>query len=384
MAKRHSDPYRLYQRGKIWYTYITHKGVQLRCSCGTTSRREAEQLTLEKISRIEKQSTLKCGGLIEGSLSEVFAKYYEEKAYYQTRPSQALTRLLNLKSWLNVEYLSQINEPIISQMVTKIRKDFKNATVNRYLALLSVVINTARDEWHYNCNHIKISKFKLPEPAENVKYIKDTASAQKIIDKAPPHFKPLIITALNTGLRRGNLLSLKWDNIDFTNNIITLKVKSRTKDGGKNHSVPMTNELKKVLQNLPKISEYVFLSSNNRPMRFIQTTWCDIFYKWQIVKDINTLTDTDILYHKKYRCKDGTEKILTYKRVLKDANMPYINFHILRHTTGTWLAQAGVNAKVIKDILGHEDIRTTNKYMHAADSDKRAALNSVFSNDSQK
>ena len=86
-----------------------------------------------------------------------------------------------------------------------------------------------------------------------------------------------------------------------------------------------------------------------------------------------------MLYHKKYTCKDGKEKILTYKRVLKDVNLPYVNFHVLRHTTGTWLAKANVNAKVIKDTLGHEDIRTTNKYMHAADSDKRAALLSVFS-----
>lgn len=334
------------------------------------------------MSQIEKQSALRHGDLVEGNIDEVFARYYEEKAIYQTRPAQTLTRLSNIKSWLNVKFLSEINEPIISQMVAKIRKEFKNATVNRYLALLSVVLNTAKDEWHYNCNHIKISKFKLPEPAENVKYIKDSETIKKIVDRAPPHFKPLIITAVNTGLRLGNLLKLKWENVDFSNDLITVKVKCRNKDGGKNHSVPMIPEVKKVLQTIPQISEYVFLSSNNKPIKFIQTTWCDIFYKWQIVKDLDTLTSDDVLYRKKYKRKDGTEKTLTYKRVLKDVNLPYVNFHVLRHTTGTWLAKANVNAKVIKDTLGHEDIRTTNKYMHAADSDKRAALNAVFSNDS--
>ena len=378
MAKKHSEPYRLYLRGEIWHIYISYGGLQLRKTTGTTSRREAEEFALQQINEIKRQTTLKHNGLIAGTISEVFARYYQEKAQYQTRPQQTLTRLANLQQWLNVKYIHEINEPIISSMVANIRTKFKNATVNRYLALLSVVMNTALDEWHYDCKHIKISKFKLKEPAENIKFLPDWETAQKIIDRAPAHFKPIIYTALYTGMRLGNIINLKWQQIDFVNNFILIKVKCKNVDGGKNHHIPLLPQLKQILLGLPKAGDYVFLSAKGNHINFIQTTWCDIFYKWQIVNDPKELTAKDVILHKTYTNKQGETKVSIYKRVLKDETLPYINFHTLRHTTATWLARAGVNAKTIKEILGHQDIRTTNKYMHAADSDKRSALASIF------
>ncbi|MBQ9236271.1 MAG: site-specific integrase [Alphaproteobacteria bacterium] len=378
MAKKHSDPYRLYQRGEIWHVYLTYQGTQLRRSTGTTSRREAEEFALQKIAEIKRQAEIRHGGLIDVTVNETFGRYYNEKAVYQTRSTQTLNRLSRLKEWLNVIYLHEINEPVVSQMVANIRQKMKNATVNRYLALLSVILNTAADEWHYNCQHIKISKFKLKEPAENIKFLPDWPTAQKIIDRAPAHFKPIIQTALYTGMRLGNIIGLKWQQIDFTNNFILIKVKCKNTDGGKNHHIPLLPQLKQILLELPKTSDYVFLSSKGAPIKFIQTTWIDIFYRWQLAKDPKELTPQDVILHKTYTNKYGETKISIYKRVLKDPELPYVNFHTLRHTTATWLARAGVNAKTIKEILGHQDIRTTNKYMHAADSDKRAALASIF------
>jgi len=378
MAKKHSEPYRLFQRGQIWHLYLTYAGTQLRCSTGTTDRREAEEFALQKISHLKKQTALRRDGLISATLDEAFGRYFTEKAQFQTRPQQSLTRLNNLKQWLNITYLNELSEPIISQMVANLRGQIKNATINRYLALLSVVINTALDEWHYDVKHIKISKFKLPEPAENIKFIKDYDTLQKIIDRAPAWMKPMIKIALHTGLRLGNLLSLKWEYIDFSSGAIDLLVKSRTKEGGKNHHIPLTDEALEILRSLPRVSEFVFVNSKGKPMKYIQTTWNDIFYKWQIVKNTKELTKDDVLYYKKYTTKDGQRKVIIYKRVLKDPDLPYINFHTIRHTTGTWLAHADVNAKTIKEIMGHEDIRTTNKYMHASDAASRSALNSVF------
>lgn len=384
MAKRHEEFYRLYQRGQGWYTYIsftteTGERVQFRGSCGTTDRNKAEQFCINKINQIQKQATIKSGGYVAVTVDETFGRYYVEKAQYQTRPKQAMTRLKNLKQWLNVEYLHQINEPIISSMVANIRNTMSNATVNRYLALLSVVLNTAIDEWHYECRHIKMSKFKLTEPAENVKYLKDWDTLELIVSKAPQWMKPFIYTAIYTGMRLGNLLELKWENIDFVNKVINIKVKDKNKLGGKNHTIPIIPELENILNNINRTSEFVFVNSQNNPVKFITTTWNDIFYKWELVKDLNTIKDSDIILHRKRILKDGKIKDLTYKRVLKDKNLPYINFHTLRHTCGTWQAKAGVNAMIIKEVLGHKDIRTTKKYVHADDAQKRGALLSVFS-----
>lgn len=63
---------------------------------------------------------------------------------------------------------------------------------------------------------------------------------------------------------------------------------------------------------------------------------------------------------------------------LKDAELKYINFHGLRHTAATWILQKTNNLRITKEILGHSDIKTTLKYAHVLDDEKRKALEDVF------
>lgn len=381
MAKQHDQPYRLYKRGKIYHAYISYIGsqgarLQFRCSCQTAERAAAERFVIKKIAELQEEHTILSGGSINATLNFAFARYYSEKAIYQTRPSQTLTRLNNLNSWLGVSYLHEISEPVISHFVAMHRKDFAPATINRYLALLSVVLNTARAEWHYNVPYVKISKFKLKEPAENVKYIKDWATVQRIIDNAQEWFKPIIYMAIYTGQRLGNILNLKWEQVDLLNRRINIHVKDSTTYGGKNHSVPIIDELYPILSAIEPTSEYVF-THNGKHINNISSVWQHIFYKWVIVNP-KDLQPNDVIERYYYTKKDGTITEHIYKRVLKSATLPYINFHALRHTAGTWLAQAGVNAKIIQSILGHSNISTTNKYMHASDDDQKKALDKIF------
>ena len=71
------------------------------------------------------------------------------------------------------------------------------------------------------------------------------------------------------------------------------------------------------------------------------------------------------------------EKV-TYKRVLRDPALPYVNFHTLRHTAATWILKKTNNLRITKEILGHANINTTMKYAHVLDEEKRNALNAVF------
>lgn len=382
MAKQHDAPYRLYKRGETYHAYISFIGdngtrIHFRCSCQTTRREQAEKFVIKKISEIQNQNTVQSGGSIKATINQTFARYYTEKSIYQTRPNQALTRLNNLKEWLGITYLTEISEPVIAKMISAHRHSFAPATINRYLALLSVVLNTARDEWKYNVPYIKLSKFKLKEPAENIKYLKDWQSVQRIIDGAQNWFKPIIYTAVYTGLRLGNLLNLTWDQVDFANRRINIKVKDNQTFGGKNHSVPIIEKLYNILSQIEPVSNYVF-THNGKKLNSIAGAWRDIFYRFKIVKDLRQINDGDVLLHRIYTKKNGEKVERIYKRVLKNTDVPYINFHALRHTTGTWMAQSGVNAKVIQSILGHANISTTNKYMHANDEDKKRALDKIF------
>lgn len=241
-----------------------------------------------------------------------------------------------LKSLLPT-YLDELTPQAITEFINLRRKHVKNATINKDLAFISAMLNKL-DLLGYNIPNIKINRFKLKIPAENVKYFDDMDTVKKIIANADACFKPVIYTAIYTGMRRGNLLNLKWEELDFKNNLINILVKDKTVEGGRLVTIPMIPKLKRILQKQPKINEYVF-NVDGHPFK-------DYRYFW--------------------------------KRAIKKAGVKYQNFHTLRHTSATWILQETGNIKLAQQILGHKDIKTTTKYAHVLADEKRDALLKVF------
>lgn len=349
MAKRHNEPYRLFKRGDTYHAYISYvvnrQRLQLRESCRTTSEQEAVKYCLQRIAELQKKANQQTNGELPSiTLDEAFGLFYQKHAKNYARPEETLRKLILIKNNLSVEYVDQIDSRELSDYIDRRKSQVSNATVNRELVILSSFISKMR-LWKYKTSDLKPIKYKLKEKAENIKYLKDWQTAQKIIDRAKPHLKPIIYTALYTGLRRGNILGLMWENIDFENNLINVKVKDRTKDGGKNLTIPMIDKLKEILLEQPRINEYVFNYKGN-PVSDIKHSWHSIFY-------------------------DAKGKLI-------DPALPYTNFHTLRHTAATWLLKATNNLKITQEILGHANITTTMKYAHIMADEKRKALNAVF------
>lgn len=339
MAKKHTEPYRLYQNRGIWYAYIHFtrqdgQSFHFRGTTGTRDRAVAERWVIAKINQAYQENPTPTTSI---TFEQACVLFYERHGKYLTRPLEILRRLTNLKKNLNIKYLTDISNITISQMVEKRHHQVANGTINRELMLLSSILNKM-ELWGYKTPRIKISQFKLKEKAENIKYLDSWETAQMIIDNSAEHLKPIIYTALYTGLRRSNLLNLKWEELDFINNTINIKVKDRTKDGGKNLSIPMIDKLKTILLEQPKINEFVF-NYNGHHITDIKHSW---------------------------------------HTALKNAGVPYTNFHTLRHTAATWILKKTGNLKLTQQILGHADIKTTTKYAHVLDSEKRNALESVF------
>lgn len=384
MAKKHDTPYRLYKRGDVYYTYISciveGQRIQLRESTRAFSLEAATDYCIKRLTEIQKKAKQQAAGELPSiTIDEAFARFFEENGQYQSLPKQILTRLSNLQKDINVQYLHEIDEAVINNIIAKYRNTLKNSTINRYLALLSVIINMAEFDWHVKTYHLKMQRFKLKEPAENIKFLKDWNVAQRIIDGAANHLKPIIYTALYTGLRENNILNLRWSDIDFTNNTITVKVKDRTKEGGKNHTIPMISALRNILIELPRINDYCF-NFRGQPIKSITRSWHFIFYKYERLTPEHTIEDDSVIEYRPYKnSKTGEIEKIPYIRVLRDCTLPYTNFHTLRHTAATWILKKTNNLKITKEILGHADIKTTLKYAHVLDKEKRDALNSVFS-----
>lgn len=252
-----------------------------------------------------------------------------------SNPVDAFSKLKILLTILDGELLlSQISKIDVNNLMTQITQSGrKPATANRYLCLLSAICTRAKTHWDCNVPDFKILSFRLKEPKENIKYFRNWAEIQTLLQYCAPHLRPIILTALYTGLRRGRILSLTWEQIDWDNNQIIYMGKD-----GQPHSVPMVKPLRAELENLPHESKYVFTYGGHR-ITEIKSAWRAAF------------------------CR---------------AKLPYRNFHALRHTTATWLLRQTGNLKLVQTVLGHHDISVTTKYAHLVNNEAQAALNDLF------
>lgn len=332
MAKR-INLYRLYKRGETWWAYFsipTETGhTRYRCSCHTSDKRQAELYCQQQLKTTDHPK----GKL---TIGEAFGIFYETNYHNYSRPEEAKNKMSLIKSLLP-KYLDELTPQAINDFIQKRMQTVKNATINKDLAFISAMLNKL-DLLGYDIPKVKPSRFKLKIPAENVKYFDDIKTVEKIIDAADGYFKPIILTALYTGMRRGNLLKLKWEELDFKNNLINIHVKDKTVDGGRLLSIPMIPKLKKILKIQPQINDYVF-NYKDHPLSDYKKPW---------------------------------------HRAIEKAGVKYQNFHTLRHTAATWLLKETGNIKLVQQILGHKDIKTTTKYAHILADEKRQALRKVF------
>jgi integrase len=199
--------------------------------------------------------------------------------------------------------------------------------------LLKKMFNLALD-WGY-CAHNPVLKVKLFSERDNLKErVLSEEEEAKLLEQCPRQLKPIVIAALNTGMRRNEILMLKWEQVDLKT--LTLQV-TRTKSG-KNRMIPINNALLEVLniQRQNVNSNFVFPNpENGEPFRSIRNGF-----------------------------------ISSCRR----AGIENLRFHDLRHTFGTRLIQKGVDIVTVQNLLGHRNVTITQRYTHTSSVQKREAV----------
>jgi integrase len=158
---------------------------------------------------------------------------------------------------------------------------------------------------------------------------------QRLLAAAEPFFRPLILIGMYTGLRKGSILRLEAEN--YLNEPGVLRVIQK---GGRELKLPMTPPLKKVLDGLGVAAGPLFRWPDGRIVRcFPRKAWARACVKAG-------------LYVEKPDPKQPK----------KTRKVPAIRFHDLRHCMGTVLAEAGVEQRLIQELLGHSGIRISERY----------------------
>lgn len=174
-----------------------------------------------------------------------------------------------------------------------------------------------------------VKKFKEP----NFKFRVLTLEEMKaLIDVAENHLKPIVIIALNTGMRRGEILGLKWENINLSKRSIHVE----DSKAGRARDIPMNSLVIEALSTIPQDSEYIFF---------------------------NPMTGRPIQDVKK-----------AFKTACENAKIKDLRFHDLRHSAATRMVEAGVDLVTVSKILGHSSIQMTMRYAHPTPENMRMAV----------
>ncbi len=218
------------------------------------------------------------------------------------------------------------------------------STVNRELELLSKVFSLAIDQGLAIQNPCqKVKRFR--EDNERNRYLSDEEEPRLLSVLTGPRasLRPLVVLAIHTGMRRGELLSLRWANVDFARGLIHVMNSHREQTkSGHNRSIPMNQIARQQLLSLQTESgdtEYVFVNRKTGQPK------------------------TDV--------KRG------FRSACRDAGLEDFRFHDLRHTAATRLGDAGVDTRRIMAILGHRCIQTSARYTHATDGGLRRAMDTL-------
>ena len=337
---------RLYKRNGVYQvTYQSGGGKQVRRSLKTSEKRIAEQkaakleLTIHEAQLFGKEPARSFKELIVNYLEAKQSKRGFERLQYACAP---------LVDYFDDSDVTRLNETHVEQYISWRSGVVADGTLKREVGALSAAFNHAikKQKWRIEnpCLKAEIPK----EPKGRVRYLA-RPEAKRLLQAAElPYLADFIELALNTGCRKGELLKLKWENIDFSTRLIYL---DQTKSG-EWQTVPINEEARQVLVRRMRLREQICPNSR----------W--VFF--HMVPALNS------------KVGDRVKNIRrSFKSACNRAGIENFRIHDLRHTFASWLVMEGVPLFEVSKLLRHASIQMTERYAHLAPDHLHDAVASI-------
>jgi integrase len=329
----------LYKRGDTYWIDYYVNGKRMREAVGT--RQEARVVLGERLQGIRQgkhPELMKLEAVtFKAHAAEVLAKHYAGK---RSREWAKIVIDVHLVPFFGAHYLATITPRMVSEYVAgRLAAGMSRATANNERAVLSKVMSLAVEWNRLPQNPVRKVK-KLENNNGRLRFLtRDEADA--LIAKAPDHLRPVIVTALETMGRLSEVLGLKWDDVDLERGILYFD-QTNTKNA-RQREIPMTPLLTAALKERARVRaiggdarEYVFTRFGRR------------------LQDVRTAFE-------KARTRAGLGTDVT--------------FHTLRHTGAAWyISRPGSDLNLLRDLLGHQDLRTTMIYAHLSPQYRKSAV----------
>lgn len=277
-----------------------------------------------KFLGVQKEQKIKFEELVDSYIK----LHASQKRSWRSSYRNSIRKLL---PYFQDKYVTQITPRMIEEFRVERSKQVSEASVNRDLAYLKGIFNKGIEWGMVQENPArKVKLFR--EKNHRTRFLSHEELAN-LLSCCKPRLRSVVIIAVNTGMRKGELQNLKWEDVDFERGIITL---TYTKNGEMRH-IPMNQAVRDALIALKQdfqSREHVFTKKDGNPY------------------DIRKSFDTALI----------------------KANILDFRFHDLRHTFASHLVMSGIDLNTVRELLGHKSLEMTLRYSHLSQSHKIDAV----------
>ncbi|MBM4056065.1 MAG: site-specific integrase [Planctomycetes bacterium] len=275
------------------------------------------------------------------TLTQYAKKYLDacknEKENTRLSKTRAVNTLIN---HLGDYHLDRLNFVVVSKFIRERQEvGSKNSTINEDIAKLKAMLYRAMREGIINT--IPCRDVKKLKTVESRKRILTPGEIHTMLTKTTGKDRLIILTALFTGARLNEVLSLTWKDIDFTRGLVSI-MQTKT---GKPITLPLSTFLKNELMNYQK---------QNTPGE-----------------------SSRIFESKKIDYNVASSYSRSFRRLFKNLCIADFSFHCLRHTFASLQLELGTNPVLTKELLGHSNINMTMVYTHTNIEGKKHAIHAL-------
>lgn len=319
----------LYRRGKTYWFSIQHDGRRIQESFHTENKRLADKLYAKVLSEIIEGRYYDKSEAKQHSFENLRDRYLmehsqvnkAEKSFVRDRGS-----FKHLERFFEGYTLYEITPARISEYkALRQQEGAAVATLARELEVFRHAFNLAMKEWEWT-DKTPFDRVKIEKPDNQIERWLTMEEEAELMKHAFPWVHNIVLFALHTGMRQGEILSLKWSEVDFKRRTATLL---KTKNGHR-RTAPLNRTVMELLAQVGKvrsITGYVFTTEHGMKV-------------------------------------DASNLRRAFTLAKKKAGVEDFRFHDLRHTFATRLVQQGVELYVVKELMGHKSITMTMRYAH--------------------
>ncbi len=324
----------IYQRGKIWWIDYYFKGRRLREPVSESRQEAVNALKARKGDIVKGTFELKRETKVWW-FDDFAIEYLNHLKSTRRWWKREMSRMKALTKHFGKLLLNEVTPYHVEKYKAKRYEIVTGAGVNRELALLKAMFNKAI-QWGFVRMENPVSRVSY-YPERQMERILSDEESERLVEVSGESLRPVVIIALNTGMRKSEILELEWKEVDFARKYIRVE---RSKNN-RSRKVPMNSAVYEELRkNRRNRSKYVF---------------------------------TQIKSSQRLRCVASA-----FKTACRKAGLERLRFHDLRHTFATNLVMNGVDLVTVKEILGHSDISMTVRYSHPSDRRKMEAVEKLI------